>query len=92
MYQIVINDKYYVSDVDIGARFIDDRCNVLGFETIDNRYGTKLFENKNIVQSIAEQIGGRVIEYVEKENIQVDFNINKQDVEDMVRFGVVKIK
>ena len=67
MYQVIINDKYYVSDVDIGARCIDGRCYIKGFETINNKYEAKLFGNKNMAQSIAEQIGGKVIEYIEKQ-------------------------
>lgn len=67
MYQVVINDKYYVSDVDILTRCIDGRCYITGFETINNKYEAKLFENKNMAESIAEQIGGKVIEYIEKQ-------------------------
>lgn len=88
MYQVVINDKYYVSDVDVGAMCTDGYCFVTGFYTINNKYEAKLFGNKNMAQSIAEQIGGKVIEYVE----QANFSINKQDVEDMMLFGVVKLR
>lgn len=88
MYQVVINDKYYVSDVDVEAICTNDRCYITSFEAINNKYESKLFESKNMAQSIAEQIGGKVIEYVE----QANFSINKQDVEDMMLFGVVKLR
>ena len=66
MYQVVINDKYYVSDVDVEAIGINGIFYITSFETINNKYEAKLFENKNIAQSIAEQIGGKVIEYIER--------------------------
>ena len=65
MYQVVINDKYYVSDVDVEAIGINGIFYITSFETINNKYEAKLFENKNMAQSIAEQIGGKVIEYIE---------------------------
>lgn len=66
MYQVVINDKYYVSDVDVEAIGINGIFYITSFETINNKYEAKLFENKNMAQSIAEQIGGKVIEYIER--------------------------
>lgn len=92
MYQVVINDKYYISDVDIGARCIDGSCLILGFETTTDKYNAKFFEYEEEVQSIVEQIGGKVIEYIEKEDIQIDINCNI-DMNDIVaQLGAVKLK
>lgn len=92
MYQVVINDKYYISDVDIGARCIDGSCLIFGFETTTDKYDAKFFEYSEEAQSIAKQIGGTVIEYVEKKDIQIDINCNI-DMNDIVsRLGAVKLK
>lgn len=92
MYQVVINDKYYISDVDIGARCIDGSCLIFGFETTTDKYDAKFFEHKNTVENIAEQIGGKVIEYIEKKDIQIDINCNI-DMNDIVsQLGAIKLK
>ncbi|MEI3530113.1 MAG: hypothetical protein V8Q75_03435 [Bacilli bacterium] len=83
MYQVIINDKYYVSDVDVRAQDINGRVSLLfGFETTTNKYNAKFFEYKEEAQSIAEHIGGKVIEYVEKKNIQIEVkcNVNMEDI------------
>lgn len=77
MYQVVINDEYYVSDVDIEAMSTDGRCYITGFETINNKYKGKLFGNKNMAQSIAEQTGGKVIEYIKKKDIHWNKFVSK---------------
>lgn len=92
MYQIVINNEYYVSDVDIGARHIDGSCLVFGFETIKNKYDAKFFEYEEEAQSIAEQIGGKAIEYVEKKDIQVEVKCNVELNDIVKQLGCVKIK
>ena len=66
MYQIVIKNKYYVSDIAIEEICLDGTHYITSFETINNKYEAKLFENKNMAESIAEQIGGKVIEYIER--------------------------
>ena len=92
MYQIVINDKYYVSDVDIAARYINNDSLVYGYETTKNKCDAKFFEHKEEVQPIAEQIGGKVIEYVEKKYIQMEVKCNT-NLDDIVKqLGCVKIK
>lgn len=89
MYQVVINNKFYVSDVDIGARTFDGRMVLLCvFETTTDKYNAKFFEYKEEAQSIAEQIGGKVVEYVE---INEKFNITKEGLE-LLKYGAVKIK
>lgn len=84
MYQVVINDQYCISDIDIGAICTDGRCYISDFEATNNKCKAKFFENKNMAQSIAEQIGGKVIEYIEKKNIQgkvkCDVNLDLDDV------------
>lgn len=70
MYQIVINDKYYVSDIDIGEIWTDGTYYITSFGTINNKYEAKLFESKNMAKDIAKQIGGKVIEYIDKQYLE----------------------
>ena len=69
MYQVVINNKYYVSDIcgtilqDLNAIY----DYVERFELTLNKCDAKFFEYEREAQSIAEQIGGKVIEYSLKE-------------------------
>ena len=70
MYQIVIKDKYYVSNIDIEGICSDGTYYITGFETINNKYEAKLFESKRKAQYIAKQIGGEVIEYIDKQYLK----------------------
>ncbi|MBS7021108.1 MAG: hypothetical protein KH135_04500 [Firmicutes bacterium] len=67
MYQVVINDKYYVSDVDYVSNY-DGSGYLINFRAIHTRQHGKLFESKTQALCIAEQVGGKVIEYIEKKN------------------------
>lgn len=70
MYQVVINNKYYVSDIygTIAQDFNALYHYIENLELTLNKCDAKFFEYEGEAQSIAEQIGGKVIEYVEKEN------------------------
>lgn len=77
MYQVVINDKYYISDVngtECSTFFTKDWI-VEWFETTIQRLEGKFFEYESEAKSIAEQVGGKVIEYVEKKDIEKDVEI-----------------
>lgn len=71
MYQVLINDKYYVSDVDYVSN-CDGSGYLISFEAGDLRQFGKMFECKKTAQSIAEEVGGKVIEYVEKKGTQIE--------------------
>ena len=77
MYQVVINDKYYVSEVE-GESSNCVRISHVGqeyvfFDYIENitltanKCDAKLFLYKSEAKEVAEQIGGRIIEYIRKE-------------------------
>lgn len=76
MYQVVINNKYYVSDVS-GEEM---NCVIIYnieqehffYSHIDNitltanKCGAKFFSNKIEAQEVAKEIDGKVIEYIRK--------------------------
>lgn len=76
MYQVVINDKYYVEDIvgktiecvstfDIKQAY----CNIEELILTANKCSGKLFLDKEEAELISEQIGGKVIEYIKKRYI-----------------------
>ncbi len=96
MYIVKINN-YYVSNIEadviginIYEKHVYENFNVFGFETSKFLTKSKIFEDKEQAQSIAEQIGGKVIEYEEKKDIQIDIS-GYIDKEDVLKFGAVKL-
>lgn len=76
IYQVVINDEFYICDVDICAMYMNGEVVLSRFEATCNKYEANFFENKIMAQSIAKQIGGKIIEYVEKKDVQIKIDCN----------------
>lgn len=90
MYQVVINNKYYINDVDISAMRTDGEVAISSFEATSDKYEAKFFENKIMAQSIARQVGGEVIEYVEKKDVQIKIDCNVEPEKVLEQLQMIK--
>ena len=90
MYQVVINDKYYINGVDISAMCTYGEVAISSFEATSDKYEAKFFENKIMAQSIARQVGGEVIEYVEKKDIQIKIDCNAEPEKVLEQLEITK--
>lgn len=72
MYQVVINNKYYVSDVDFISTMIGTISYIWGVDLTKDMKKGKFFDMKIDADMVAEETGGRVIEYVEKKDDQIE--------------------
>lgn len=73
MYQVAVNNKYYVSELSgtIGQCFDGMYTYFDDITLTRKKYEAKFFEDREEAESIANIIGGKVIEYIEKPNIQM---------------------
>lgn len=80
MYQVIINDKFYIKDLDGAHNLNNEYVYVYNFTVTKRKLEGKFFEYEKEAESIADKVDGRVIKYVEDKEITINCSVTIDDI------------